>query len=160
MQVAYLNARSFTIFGSYRGYTIHLEATPISSSEGKPTYGVKSFIPMVNPNRKALRIRKKDATPHGLDQIAIIDRPVQLANGMGGEMEMLTNDLLFSGLILSDDVKISLYEVFQLSQDGLLYLYDNELAFLSPNLINTREQIEAWKRIVDLLCDMKDELQF
>ena len=115
---------------------------------------------MVNPNRKALRIRRKETLSSGLDQIAIIDRPVQLSNGMGGEMEMLTNDFLFSGLILSDDVKITLYEVFQLAQDGLLYLFDDELAFLSPHLITTQDQIETWQKIADLLCDMKDELQF
>lgn len=160
LEVAFLSSRVFTVFGSYRSYTVQIESFQIPTEDGKATYGLKAHIPMINPNRKALRVANPQSTIEGLHRIATIDKAVVVQQGMGNGVKILTNDILFSGIILSDDVKISLYKVFQEVGDGLLYLYDDELAFIWPTALSHDSQIDTWGRIVDLLCDMKEELVF
>ncbi|MEM7369285.1 MAG: hypothetical protein AAF587_11845 [Bacteroidota bacterium] len=160
LQVAFLNSKAFTVFGTYRSYTVQLESKHLPTHPGKGVYGLKAHIPMINPNRKALRISNPTSSVEGLATIARIDRPIQLEQGMGDSIEMLTNDFLFSGIILSNDVKITLFQVFQEVGDGLLYLYDDELAFIWPKPLDQSSDVETWGKIVDLLCDMKDELNF
>ena len=65
---------------------------------------------------------------------------------------------LFSGLVLTDDIKISIYEVFRDLPGGLLFIYDEALAFMIPQLLTNESQIGVIKKAVNLLCDMKDEL--
>lgn len=158
LQVAYLNSKAFTIFGSYRTYSVHIEALTLSDSASKSIQGIKCQLPMTNPNRKALRIAHFGSKSEHLNQIALIDKPVVIKHGFGDNIEVLTNDLLFSGIILSDDVKISLYEVLKEVDSALLYLYDAELAFIWPKSLGEENELSHWSKIINLLCDMKDEL--
>lgn len=158
LQVAYLNSKAFTIFGSFRNYSIHIEAIALSDLESKSILGVKCQLPMTNPNRKALRIAHLGSKSAYLNQLAVIDRPVVIKHGFGENIEVLTNDLLFSGIILSDDVKISLYEVLKEVDSALLYLYDTELVFIWPESLTEDSDLIHWSKVINLLCDMKDEL--
>ncbi len=157
LKVAYLNERDFDLFGPYRSYSLRIEA--FSLPDGKQRLDlVKVSLPMVNPSLKALRIIRVHEHYPRLSEHRRIDRPVVLDHQIAPWLEITTNDAAFAGLILSEDVKISLYDVFNRLETGLLYLQDEELTLLSPHLITEPERLEAYQRIADLLADMKDEL--
>jgi hypothetical protein len=161
LQLAFMNHRSFQIFGQTRNYPVQIEAILLSSPGVKrPSYGLQLTLPMTNPNRKAFRVGKGEASAPALQTTAVIDRPIQLDHGIAEWLSIQTNDAMFSGLILSDDVKISLFELFQPMEAGLLYVYDETLRFVVPRLLETEDQLTSLSKGLHLLCDIKDELNF
>jgi len=159
LQVAYLNERDFNLFGTYREYALRIEAVPIvpiGATKG-PT-ALKLSLPMTNPNLKSLRVGKHSSQYPELSEYRLIDRPAAFPHKVADWLEITTNDLMFSSLLLSDDVKISLYEVLKPLPAALLYVQDEELALITPLLLTEEDRLTEMKQMADLLCDMKDEL--
>lgn len=162
LQVAYLNERDFSLYGGYRGYPLRLEAMILRSPQEKDKDGqpvVKISLPMVNPTLKILRIVRPSEQHPKLSTHGQMDRPQVLRHEIAPWLDITTNDPMFTGLILSEDVKISLFDVFNRLESGLLLLQDEELSFLTPELLLDTAVIDRYDRIIALLCDMKDELQ-
>ena len=159
LQVAYLNERDFNLFGTYREYALRIEAFPILlPGEKQGPMGVKLSLPMTNPNLKSLRIGKDSDLHPELSQYRLIDRPTAFPHEVAPWLKITTNDLMFASLLLADDVKITLYEVFKPLSGALLYVQDEELAFITPRLLTEPEALQELQSVADLLCDMKDEL--
>ncbi|MEM9987321.1 MAG: hypothetical protein AAF804_19685 [Bacteroidota bacterium] len=160
LKVAYLNDRDFDLFGEYRGYPLQIEpiALPEKAKAKHQTFYIRVSLPMVNPNLKSLRIVKAGKEPEPLDTHRPIDRPIGINPEIAPWLELSTNDAMFSGLILSDDIKISLFEVFRPLESGLVFLQDEELTALLPFLISSKESLNQVKAMTDLLADMKDQL--
>lgn len=160
LKVAYLNEKDFNLFGNYQDYALRLEAVELrpDRADSQPLTVLKASIPMVNPNRKALRVvRENDAYPR-LNRHLSLDRPISLDHHIAPWLQLTTNDVMFSGIILSEDVKISLFEVFNQFEVALLSLYDEELAFFAPLFLTNEAGLKKWQRAVDLLVEIKDEL--
>ena len=66
--------------------------------------------------------------------------------------------MIFSSLILSDNVKISIFEAFKDIPSGLLVIEDKEMYFILPGKIDNDVKISQSEKIINLMCDMKDEL--
>ncbi|MEM7658014.1 MAG: hypothetical protein AAF399_17950 [Bacteroidota bacterium] len=159
IQLAYVSPRSFQMFGEYRGYPLQMEAVglPYLNRKGM-RYGFQLMLPMINPNRMALRISKGEAELPFLTQLAPIEKPMALDHGIADWLSIHTNDPMFAGLVLTDDVKITVYEVFRDVPGGVLFMYDEALAMFIPELLNQKSQLKTLGKAVQLLCDMKDEL--
>ncbi len=159
ISLSYLNHKDFTLFGNYRGYNLRLEVVDLSDRDKKEKrLYLKCAIPMINPQLKVLRIEKADPAFQEMDKLAILDRPVHMPHDIGDWLAISTNDMMFGSILLSDDLKISLFEVLKPAEAALLYIEGEELAFVSPQLILDENQIEYYQKATDLLADIKDEL--
>ena len=123
LKVAYMNERDFDLFGEYRGYPLQIEplALPEKAKAKNQNFYIRISLPMVNPNLKSLRIVKSGSESGPLDSYRIIDRPLRINPEIAPWLELSTNDAMFSGLIVSDDIKISLFEVLQPLDSGLIF---------------------------------------
>lgn len=162
LQVAYLNERDFSLYGEHRGYPLRLEALLLRSPQEKDKDGqtvVKISLPMINPTLKILRIARPSEEHPKLSHYGQMDRPQTVRHEIAPWLDITTNDLMFTGLVLSEDVKISLFDVFNRLKSGLVLIQDEELSFFTPELLTDAAVIDHYERIIALLCDMKDELQ-
>ena len=113
LSLSYQNQKDFTIYGYYRSYPLRIEGISINSPElKKPFHAVKCSISMVNPQLKILRIAKSHPEFELFENLVILDRPVHMPHNLGDWLDISTNDLMFGSILLSDDIKISLFEVF------------------------------------------------
>lgn len=160
IKVAYQSERDFDLFGTYQGYPLRIEAVTLHPDRpgASPLLVVKASMPMVNPNLKSLRIAREQEEFPRLNRYRKLDRPIHLDHGIAPWLEITTNDPMFSGLILSEDVKISLFEAFNPLETGLVYLQDEELSFMMPYLLITEERVNQCIRMVDLLVEIKNQL--
>lgn len=160
LSLAYASENSFTLFGKYQDYKLRIEPIEIPDRMRETLLdGLKISIPMVNPQRKLFRIlRKEEGLPH-LNLIAALDHPSFVPHDLGKWLEITTNDLVFASLILSDDIKISIYDTFnKLDTGGVLYIEDEELAFILPELLVDEEQLPIIEKMINLVVEVKDEL--
>jgi hypothetical protein len=153
LQHNFQHQKRFHHYGSYRDYQVEVKPNQLNE-----VCFTRFSVAMINPNRKALRIAKKDPAFTALDTLAPIDHPFQIHHDLGDWLLMETNDLLFSSLLLSDDIKISLYEIMKPIPAGLLFIHDEEMVLLCPLVMNQREDLAYFDKALDLLCDIKDEL--
>ncbi|MCB0837499.1 MAG: hypothetical protein KDD63_02855, partial [Bacteroidetes bacterium] len=151
---AYLNERSFNIFGSYRGYP--LKITPFMIV--KQSLAVRFTIPMINPNLKWFSASKNLEAIPGFDQVTFHDKASDISQDIDPQIKIRSNDMIFSSLILSDNVKISIFEAFKDIPSGLLVIEDKEMYFILPGKIDNDVKISQSEKIINLMCDMKDEL--
>ncbi|TAE56067.1 MAG: hypothetical protein EAZ89_05055 [Bacteroidetes bacterium] len=160
LQIAYANELNFTIFGQHREYPVQIDVARLHvRGKREARYCLKISLPMTNPNRKSLRISRRNPDWSEFDGLAVIDRPFVVRHGISNWLEILTNDMIFSSLILSEDIKITLFEVFNPLEAGLLCIHDEELSFYYPGLLDSQEQHIHSGKILELLCDIKDELK-
>lgn len=149
----FIHQNDFQFYGSYRDYKVNIKPEVIDERL------FSAFtIEMINPNRKALRISKQHEAFPSLDQKAVIDNPFPIKHDIGKWLVMQTNDLMFSSLVLSDDIQISLHEIFSAYEAALLYIYDEELSLLVPKTLDREEDIALYEKALEVLCDIKDEL--
>ncbi|MEO0897055.1 MAG: hypothetical protein AAFY71_11695 [Bacteroidota bacterium] len=159
LSLSYQSEEDFLIFGTYKDYKVRLETIEIrtrDNQDGIPA--LKWNIPMINPQLKILRIAKDNPSYPQLTSLAYLDRPVNMAHDLGEWLSITTNDLMFGSILLSDDLKISLFEVFNPIEGGLLYIDGEELAIVRPHLILKEEDMKWYQKGLDLICDIKDEL--
>jgi len=146
----------YRVYGNYKGYPISVFPIELlRESKDKVKYASKISIPMVNPNRKSIRIHPKGSE---LAQLIPIDQALKVKHPAQSWLSIDTNDFLFSSLILSDDIKISLGAFFQSLGKGIVYIQDDELACILPGLLQAEDQIAHYVSALDLLCEIKDEL--
>lgn len=143
----------FHHYGSYREYQIEITPELIDK-----VWFTRFSIAMINPNRKALRIAKANEAFPSFKELAIIDHPFEIQHDLGDWLTMQTNDLIFSSLVLSDDIRISLHEALNALPAGLIFLYDESLSFLRPGMLDQEPDLLQFEKALDLLCDIKDEL--
>ena len=98
------------------------------------------------------------ASERSFTLFADLDQPSFVRHDLGEWLQITTNDLLFASLILSDDIKISLYDTFNKIDAGLVYIEDEELAFIFPELLTDPEQVASIEKMIQLIVDIKDEL--
>ncbi len=153
LKVNFIHQDNFQFYGSYRDYKVIVKPELID----EVLYSAFT-IEMINPNRKALRIAKKSESAPTLNSRAVIDHPFNIKHDIGKWLIMETNDLVFSSLVLSDDIRISLHEIFSKYDAALLFIYDEELCLLVPKTLDREEDITPYEKALELLCDIKDEL--
>ena len=160
LQLAYIHERQFNMYGNYRGYPVLIESFGYSLPENKkkilPT--IKFSIPITNPMRKCFKAEKGINVYPQLANLAPLDKGINVKHGMGEEISMTTNDMLFSSRILSEEVRISIFEAFKNQEGGVLFLQDENLSFATPLLLIQENTMKSWQKMLDLLCDIKDEL--
>lgn len=152
LHIAYTDYRDFTIFGKFRDYQVKI--IPYDRLPGYQM--IQYLIPMVNPNLKWLKISKNPQ--QAMPVISHHDKAMQVKHDIGGDISIETNDMIFSSLILSDNVKISIHDTFRDIEAGELFIEGDSMAFITPNPLRSEEDIRAGEKIINLMCDMKDEL--
>ncbi|RMG25753.1 MAG: hypothetical protein D6730_10340 [Bacteroidetes bacterium] len=156
MKLAFESPRAYRIFGRYRGYEALIAPVemPPAVRESVPL-ATKASLSMTNPNRKRLYV-----FPQQTPLVALLpdDAAVKVTHPAQDWLEIRTDDLLFSSLILSEDVNISLGAFFQQHPRAILYLMDDELACILPGLIHKNVAVSTVIQAINLLCDLKDEL--
>ncbi|MDX2286543.1 MAG: hypothetical protein NW241_20420 [Bacteroidia bacterium] len=162
MQLAYMNEQQATWYGNYRSYPLRIETVliPVPGPRGRALHrpALRFALPMHNPSLNALRIARRHPDAPWLDSIAQPDRPMTFAHGIAPWLDIQSNNMLFASLVLSEDLKISLYDVFSRLEAGLMFIYDDEMVFLYPGLLPDSSDLSLMLKIADLLCDTKDQL--
>ncbi|MCI4670182.1 MAG: hypothetical protein MRZ79_18745 [Bacteroidia bacterium] len=159
LSLSYLNHRDFTIFGKYQSYQLRIETVELPSSDGSSKLtAVKCSIPMVNPQLKVLRIEKKEESFEYFNHIAAITRPISMPHNIGEWLNITTNDMMFASILLSDDLKISIFENLNPLKNSIVFIEGEELAFIGLELIEDESRIELYKKGVELLVEIKNEL--
>ena len=160
LQLAYIHERQFNMYGNYRSYPVLIESFASSLPENrKKTFSAVRFsIPITNPMRKCFKAEKGIKAFPQLALLAPLDKGINVKHGVGDEISMTTNDMLFSSRILSEEVRISIFEAFKDQEAGVLYLQDENLSFATPVLLSNENASISWQKMLDLLCDIKDEL--
>ncbi len=159
LEIAFADPKDYAIFGLHRGYSLRVEPVNLAFPGAKvPAWHTKIHIPMVNPLRKMIRISRKDPSHSALEALVQVGRADAVAHDLASWMHIQSNDLLFSGIILSENVKISIHKAFKGIPAGVCYIEDEELAFVFSGFLNDQEQVKRATYAVELLCDIKDEL--
>jgi len=158
---SYINEKKFKLFGHNRDYKLVIESASIPSggSSSKLGNSIKMSIPMVNPTRKCLRIFKEGSGNPALEGVVPMDKLLEVKHDMGSWLKIHTNDLVFSSMILSENVRISLSgSLKNLNHSLIIYIQDEELACIVPGILTKKSQLEDFYKLVDVLADIKDEL--
>ncbi|MEM6803330.1 MAG: hypothetical protein AAF696_18125 [Bacteroidota bacterium] len=114
---------------------------------------------MTNPLRKCLRILKTNPPNPDLAAIVPLDKLLTVKHDLGDYLDIHTNDLVFSSLILSENARISIHDAMSnIPGAAIMYIQDEELSCIVPSLLTRSDQLGKFHKIVDALADMKDEL--
>lgn len=160
LSLSYLNQRDFTLFGKYRDYQVRIEGIELHNadrSETKP--GIKCSITMINPQMKCFRVEKKEADFSFFKNFAFIARPFTMNHNIGDWLSITTNDMMFGGILLSDDLKISLFEIFNPISNGIMFIEGEEMVFIGLDLVEQQDQADYYVKALDLMADIKDDLR-
>ena len=150
----YVNESNFNIFGSYRTYPLRV----IPHMIVKQSPATQIIIPMTNPNLKWMRIGKNLQAVSGFEQVSQHDKASPVTHQIDSSIEIASNDMIFSSLILSDNVKISIFEAFQDFQSAMLAIDGDMMFFITPGRIEKEDYIPKLEKAINLMCDIKDEL--
>ncbi|MFN0201629.1 MAG: hypothetical protein ACKVTZ_08920 [Bacteroidia bacterium] len=143
--------------GSYRGYEIAIDT--ILEDKGKRARWVKIAVKMQNPNEKSLHIyHSQDVSIFPEEYLAEIGE-TQLKEHFRGTTQGKTNDLFFSSLLLTDEIKRQIGIEMPKHSDTLLFFQGEELAYLSPCIASFESSQTEWLTQLNLICNMKDALQ-
>ncbi len=160
LDMAYASQTDFAFFGEYRGYAFRIEPVNLAPPGSKtPSWFLRLSIPMTNPLRKMIRISRRDLKASVLEQIIPMARPDSVSHDMESWLDIQTNDLMFSSVILSENVKISIHQAFRALSAGVLGVEDAELLCVFPGLLSDSDQQTNTLLAAEVMCDIKDELQ-
>lgn len=159
LSISYLNQKDFTLFGKYRGYKVRIEGIKLPSEDRTETLpAIKCSVQMVNPQLKCLRVEKKAESFSYFNKLAFIPRPFNMNHNIGDWLSITTNDMMFASILLSDDLKISLFETFNPVENAILYIEGEEMVFLGLDLMEEQDRVNYYAGVLDLLADIKDDL--
>lgn len=159
LDIAYASPKSYTLFGTHREYPIKIQPINLAlPGTNEPKWFTKVMIPMVNPVRKMLRISRRSPYFSELENLVHVARVDSVSHDLEPWLDIQTNDLMFSSIVLSENVKISIHQVFSQLVSGLLYIEDDELSIILPGPIGSEKDMELAYLGAETLCDMKDEL--
>jgi len=158
LKLAFRNPKNFTLFGEYRGFSIRIEPYRELSQNPLSSKGVIFQLPLVNPHLKALRIVRKNEKYPWIQGFYPIDNPIQVNKQLGKDVTIQTNDMLFSSFILSEDLLIDLGVLFTRIDSGIIFIHNDMLGCIIPQYLYEKDMSTVWQLVIDLLCNMKDEL--
>lgn len=160
LQVVYTREDSFRIFGHIKGYHLSVYPVVLRDAKGKPTQpAIQLSIPMTNPQRKGWRVLKSHPDYPAYAQLGQPNRPMRVAQELPG-LEISSNDLLFSSVVLSDDLKINIHNLFKQLPAAVLFIEDETLACYLPGHAVRPEVCQWVKEAAAILVDIKEELRF
>jgi len=160
LQEAPLNRAYMPVMkGKYRTY--QTEILPILAEGGKKVLWMKVSLKMKNPNNKTFHIYK--STERGINdfpnELTLEMGSVSLKENFAEPIKAFTNDLLFSGLILTPEVKQKIQALFENIPLGMLFMQGEEMSFISTYLPEKEGATLMWEQQLNILCDIKDTLQ-
>lgn len=159
LDTAYASPSSYSIFGTHRDYPTKILPVNLALPGSKgPKWFTKVTIPVINPIRKMVRISRRSDQFGELENLVQVARIDSVSHDLEPWLDIQTNDLMFSSILLSENVKISIHQIFSQLVSGLLYIEDDELSLLIPGLMNTQKEIDVVFLGAQTLCDVKDEL--
>lgn len=157
----FINEKKFELRGKYREYYLSIESflLPPNGLEDAKGNSLKFSLKMTNPLRKCLRILKTNPPNSDLEAIVPLDKLLTVKHDLGEYLQIHTNDLVFSSLILSENARISIHDAMSnIPGAAIMYIQDEELSCIVPGLLSRSDQLGKFHKIVDALADMKDEL--
>lgn len=157
LKIAYSNPKAYKIFGKRGPYELFIEPIQLSDKE-ESDWATRITFPMQNPNLKALRIIKYNGQFPEFDNFGRIDRPTDIPYKIGEGIKIETNDPLFSHLVLTDDIKMDIAVAFKKLDTSAVYIYADELSAVIPSLIHESSDKEIYHSHLELLFNIKEEL--
>lgn len=159
IELAYASPEQYSMYGSYRSYPIKIAPRNLARPGTKEAaWYTQASIPMINPLRKMIRISKRSTHFREMESLVQVARPDSVHHDLPSWLDIQTNDLMFASVILSQNVKISIHQLFQEVEAGVLAIEDNSLMIIFPGLIQTAQRHRIWELATNTLCDIKDEL--
>jgi hypothetical protein len=158
LSLVYRNASDYQLEGGFRTYPIHFEpAFPQGKVRKKDKPWTQITIGMINPNHMYFRMHK------GFREIPWLTNYDQanakeMKHELPADITIETNDMMFGGMILSEQVKARTQQVFEMSDHILICIKGEELIALMPE---GPENPDKWKlsaEVMTLLTEIKDEL--
>ena len=159
LELAFASPQQYSIFGHYNSYPVRIEGVNLARPGSKEAaWFTHTSIPMTNPLRKMIRVSKRHSGFEELESLVQVARPDSVSHDLSDELDIQTNDLMFASVILSENVKISLHQLFQQVPAGVLAIEDDSLFMTFPGLMTNEEQQQISSLAVQTLTDIKDEL--
>jgi hypothetical protein len=147
------------IKGKYRTY--EAEISPILAEGGKKVLWMKVSLKMKNPNNKTFHLYK--STERGINdfpnELTLEMGSVSLKDNFAEPVKAFTNDLLFTGLVLTKEVKEKIQTLFGQIPLGMLFMQGEEMSFISTYLPEKEGAATMWEQQLNILCDIKGTLQ-
>ena len=143
--------------GIYRRYQFAI--SPFRDVRKKNRFTLtKVAVKMQNPNGKILILEKKGKI---LFPDLLTDEKAECSavNHLEPAITGLTNDVFMLGIIFTDEIKRQIEARMKEVSCGMIYLFKEELVFLSPVFAGEGEAFSLWAQQMDLLADIKDVLQ-
>lgn len=148
-----------TMRGKYRNYAA--EISPILAEGGKKVLWIKVNLKMQNPNQKTFHIFR--CTGRGVNdfpnELTMEMGNVSLKDNFAEPIKAFTNDLFFSGIVLTPEIKANIQTIFEDIPLGMLFMQGEEMSFISTYFPEKEGSTTMWEKQLNILCDMKDSLQ-
>ena len=157
--LSFHNPFNFTFFGKDPKNSLRIEPYRGLIAAQNSVKGVIFSLPIINPEMKALKIVKPHESYTWLTGIMPIDNALKIGHDLGQQVVMHTNDMLFSSYMLSQDIIIDLGVLFNRVEAGIVYVYGDKLGCIIPHFVYEDDMYDTWEKVVELLFNLKAELQ-
>ncbi len=160
LKLAFTQPQQFTFYGDYRNYPVRIEPLALEQADRKKgkLWSTKITLPMINPNLKILRVSKASALYSAFNDYMPYRDLQKISHQIAPWIDIHTNDPLFSHIVLSDDIKMDLVVNLKSVDSGIIYIMGDELGAILPFLIREDADSPKVANILDVLCNIKDEL--
>lgn len=159
LKLDYRNPQQFTFFGHYRDYPVRIQRLPgLAPGQKSSLSPIKFSITLNNPMRKCWVVEKPGDPSLSVQHWVVLNQSISIKHDLSEKLLISTNDMMLSARILSDNVKISVADTFRSLPAGLMYIQDEELVVLTQLGLQQEADLPLYKKMLDLLCDVKDEL--
>ncbi|MEM6631754.1 MAG: hypothetical protein AAF694_18915 [Bacteroidota bacterium] len=157
--LAFHNPFNFRFYGNDPKNTVRIEPYRGLVSGSNSVKGTIFTLSLINPELKTLKIFKLHEEYPWLSNLLPIDNAIQIKNNLGEKVQIQTNDMLFSSFLLSQDIIIDLGVLFNRIDAGVIYIYGDELGCIIPYFVYEEGMYNTWGKVLDLLLNLKAELQ-
>ena len=157
--LAFHNPFNFRFYGNDPKNSIRIEPYRGLVSGNNSVKGTIFTLSLINPELKTLKIFKLHDDYPWLSNLLPIDNAIKIKYNLGENVHIQTNDMLFSSFILSQDIIIDLGVLFNRIDAGVMYIYGDELGCIIPYFVYEEDMYNTWSKALDLLLNVKAELQ-
>ena len=152
LDLTYSHPQDFMLSGWYRSYPLTLITLPIATQASPTLPCYKASVPMTNPQGKIFVVEKGSLRyDRELAAAPLIPLKETFSPGLTGR----SNDLLFSSVLLTEQVKATIERFFAGVYMGQLFIAGDELTVIVAN----EKRADLLPLCMDLLADIKDSLR-
>ena len=157
IKLSYSRRDDFLMYGKYKAFD--LQIYPWQPPGFKPSRPYLFFsVRMHNPMLKAVQVIKANPAFPEFHSTYFEKLPINYKHDFGPSIEIYTNDIMFSSILFSEDVKIDLGLAFQKLEAAAWFISGDTMGFIKPQDWDHSKITLYWDEILDLLTSVKEEL--